>query len=160
MRPGSCPRGPPVECLFRHSSPGLPVLMSESVAYMPSPLPRWNHLVLVIRGHRASFATRRQRPSPLRRWVGFHLICFGASMAFHLCSGLLARGTAKQPFPSRASAGWFPARLSRLLPGAMTISRAGLSPARLQHPSSRRTTQLVFIEKTSCVPVPFLLFLH
>ena len=52
----------------------------------------------------------------------------------HLRYGLHARGAAEQPFPSGASAVWSPARLSRLLPGAMTISRAGLSPAGLQHP--------------------------
>ena len=129
MRPGSCPRGPPVEDCS--SSPGTSRVDAGIFACMPSPLPRRNRPIHVIDRRNAGFAIGRRRPSPLRRWVGFRINCFGASMAFHLCSGLHACGAAKQPFPSRASAGWLPARLSRLLPGAMTISRAGLSPARL-----------------------------
>jgi len=60
------------------------------LACMPSPLPRRNRPIPVIGQPVASFAIRRRRPSPLRRWVGFNRAGTNgrASMAFHLCSGL------------------------------------------------------------------------
>jgi len=82
----------------------------------------------------SGLAMRWRRPSPLRRWVGFRIKLFEAFSAFTLVTACLLAELLKQPFPSRASAGWLPARLSRLLPGVMTTSRAGLSPAELQHP--------------------------
>ena len=110
------------------SSAGLPVLMLESVLACRRLHPGGTVGSTSRAGLDSGFAIRRRRPSPLRRRVGFRINCFGASMALHLCSGLQVRGSAKQPFPSRASAGRLPSRPSRLLPGAMTISRAGLSP--------------------------------
>src|SRR5206468_12392392 len=99
---------------------------------------------LVIGRPRAALVASRRRPSPLRRWVGFRVNCFGAFSAFTLVTACPLAGLLYQPFPSRASAVWLPARLSRLLPGAMTISRAGLSPAGLRHPfHGARRSQLI-----------------
>ena len=109
---------------------------------MPSPLPRRNRWIPVIGQHFASFAIRRRRPSPLRRWVGFRIYCFGASMAFHLCSGLQTRGAAKQPFPSGASAGWLSAAVP-IATGCNDYFPGGTFTRWTPSPFARRTTQLV-----------------
>jgi hypothetical protein len=110
---------------------------------MPSPLPRRNRWIPVIGQHFASFAIRRRRPSPLRRWVGFRIYCFGASMAFHLCSGLQTRGAAKQPFPSGASAGWLSAAVP-IATGCNDYFPGGTFTRWTPSPFARRTTQLDF----------------
>ncbi len=108
---------------------------------MPLSLPRRNHRILVIR--RPYLGPHlRSDGGGLPRHVGGSASASSFSRPFDVHSryGLHTHGAAKRPFPPRASAASSPPRPSRLLPGGMTISRAGLAPAGLQHPYSRRTT--------------------
>ena len=73
---------------------------------------------------------------------GFRIYCFGASMAFHLCSGLQTRGAAKQPFPSGASAGWLSAAVP-IATGCNDYFPGGTFTRWTPSPFARRTTQLV-----------------
>jgi hypothetical protein len=125
---------------------------------MPSPIPRRNRLVLVIGRFRYPLCDQSAAAFPMMSLGRLPHQRFRGLNGVHCCYRLHARGTAKQPFPSRASAVWLPARLSRLLPGAMTTSRTGLSPVGIQHtfhgarhppfsqnPSIRRSTSLIDI---------------
>ena len=131
-RPGSCPRGPPVEDCS--SSPGTSRVDVGVLACMLSPIPRRNPRALVIDRHQHRLCDARTAAFPMMSVGRLPHQSFRGLLRRSTCYGLHARGAAEQPFPSRASAVWLPARLSRLLPGAMTTSRTGLSPAGLQHP--------------------------
>src|SRR5665213_3478225 len=72
---------------------------------------------LSFTGLDSGFATRRRRPSPSRRRVGFRIKVFEAFPAFTVVTAYMLAEPLIRPFPSRASAVWLPARLSRLLPG-------------------------------------------
>ena len=98
----------------------------HAVAYTPAEpsgprhSPAW---IPALRPTAAAFPMMSLGRLPHQRFRGLNSV--------HCCYGLQIRGAAIQPFPSRASADWLPTRPSRLLPGVMTISRTGLSPARL-----------------------------
>jgi len=69
---------------------------------------------------------------PSRRWVGFRIKVFEPS-GVHCCYGLPARRAAITALSVESFNRLVTSRLSRLLPGAMTISD-GTFTAELQHP--------------------------
>ena len=87
---------------------------------------------------RARACAPRRRPSLLFWQVGSRIDPFRGLLGVHSRYGLPARGIAKRPFPSKASAASLPPPPLRLLPAGTTSCRVGLAPTENQR-LSRRT---------------------
>jgi hypothetical protein len=94
-------------------------------------------------GVEAGLATRRRRPSPLRRWVGFRINFFEAFSAFTSRYGLHARGAAYTALSVESFNRLVTRAAVSTATGCNDYLPGGTFTRWTPTPFSRRTTQLV-----------------